>query len=291
MTIAVACNLADGIVLGSDSAITILGAVRTPQGDREGVLKVYNDGEKLFPLYKLPIGIVTYGLAQLKQRTIESYIREFEHTQNKGDLAEGSVKDIANELWKFFHQKYQEAFAAALEQKAGIPFDEVDASIRPKLGFIIGGFSHSEYLSEMWEVTVHSGSIDDGVQQIRAPGKFGANWRGEIGGVRRFHKGFSFGYLDAVIKAILEHHDVQMTDELRQKIQSIIDQAEYAIPWEGMPLQEGIDYVKFCLDIMINQTKFVVGAPTCGGNVRIAVIQRDEGFHFVTDTGFAVRTL
>jgi|GEM_PF-1222043 len=289
MTIAVACNLADGLIIGADSAVTVQGAVNTPQGRQEGILKVYNDAEKVFSFYSLPVGIVTYGLSLLKQRTIQSYIRQFEHEHTVKDVLEWKLEKIANEIWTFFNDKYRESFASALEEKHQKGFDEIPTNDRPGIGFMIGGYSPGEYLSELWEVNVHSQTSEEGVHVLRSPGTFGSNWRGEIEGVRRLHKGFSFQHLDAVISNILDFYNVEMQPELLKKIQTIVNEAEYQIPWDGMPLQEGIDYVKFCLDIMINQTKFVIGAPTCGGNVRLAVIQHDR-FEEVTDTDFAIRT-
>lgn len=291
MTIAVACNLADGVVMGADSAITIHGAVETPTGKQEGIVKVYNDAEKLFQLYELSVGVVTYGVAQLNLRTIDSYIREFEHEHSPKEVREWSIQQFAKELWGFFNIRYRKAFTAVLEQKCEKPFDEIEPQKRPALGLMVGGFNPNEYLSELWDVMVHSQNAEDGVKQTRKPGDFGSSWRGQIEGVRRFHKGFSFEHLQSVIDVILKHFDVQMDQELEQKIKPIVGQAEYIIPWGGMPLQEGIDYVKFCLDIMIGQTKFVIGAPTCGGNVRIGVIQRDKGLRFVTETGFEMRTV
>ena len=87
VTIAVACNLADGVVMGVDSAITIHGIVKLPDGGQQsGIMKVYNDAEKLFPLFDLPVGIASFGLAQLELRTIQSYVREFEHNQSQEEV-------------------------------------------------------------------------------------------------------------------------------------------------------------------------------------------------------------
>jgi hypothetical protein len=291
MTIAVGCNLSDGVVMGVDSAITISGKVNTPQGEQEGVLKVYNDARKLFPLFDLPIGIATYGVAQLELRTIESYVREFEHENDIDKVKDWPIEKTSIELWTFFNEKYRETFSDELEKKHNKPYDEIDPNDRPTLGLLVGGFSPGEYLSEVWDVMVHASNEQDGVKQSRAPGNFGSNWRGQVEGIRRFHKGFSFQHLDSLVGTILGHFNQNMDQELHSKIQSIIQSSEYIVPWGGMPLQEGIDYVKFCLDIMINQTKFVIGAPTCGGNVHICVVQRDEGFTLVTNPDFEVRML
>jgi hypothetical protein len=45
-----------------------------------------------------------------------------------------------------------------------------------------------------------------------------------------------------------------------------------------MPLQEGIDHVRFLLDVVIGYYRFAVGAPVCGGATRIAVVSRRRGF-------------
>jgi hypothetical protein len=42
MSVAVLCNLSDGLIIGADSAITVR--------DADGIQKVFEDGEKLFQL-------------------------------------------------------------------------------------------------------------------------------------------------------------------------------------------------------------------------------------------------
>jgi hypothetical protein len=46
VTVAVSCNLSDGVILGVDSAVT----VPAPQG----IVKVYENAEKLFSLGSAP---------------------------------------------------------------------------------------------------------------------------------------------------------------------------------------------------------------------------------------------
>ncbi|MBP7963960.1 MAG: hypothetical protein KBG20_17870 [Caldilineaceae bacterium] len=291
MTIAVACCLADGIIMGADSAITITGVLETPEGRHAGVLKVYNDADKLFSLHDLPVGIVTFGLASLGKRTVQSYIREFEHSNKESNMESWSIEKLSRELWRFFETRYREELGKTVALDSGIPYSEVEPAELPILGFMVGGFGPEEHLPELWEVIINSREEDKGVTQKREPGNFGSDWGGQIEGVIRFHKGFSFPGLQEIITAILKHHNLEMTSSLNEEIIQIIRSVEYMIPWDGMPLQQGVDYVKFCLDIMINQTKFVVGAPTCGGNVRIAVIRQNEGFRSVADNNFEVRRI
>lgn len=272
MTIAIGCNLADGVVLGADSAMTLANAA--------GVLKVYNDAEKLFTLYSMPLAMVTYGSATLENRTIQSHIREFEATHNPEEISQSSVEDVCKRLWTFLRAVYERSCQAAGMDLAVTPIEQ-----RPALGLLVGGFGAGQYLSEVWELAIHADTADRGVIAKRPRGVFGCIWKGMTEGVVRFHKGFSFGHLNAVIETIKGHAGVTIDTDLRRKIDEVVRSAEYYIPFDGMPLQEGVDYVRFLLDVMINQTRFVVGAPMCGGRVRIAVVQT-TGVQWVTETPF-----
>jgi hypothetical protein len=283
MTIAVGCNLADGVVFGVDSAVTISGQVQTPNGTQTGVLKVYNDAEKLFPIYDLPIMAATYGAASLQSRTIRSHVREFEASQNRDTIAGQPVETVARELWQFLATAYRQEFVARGVDILSKPIEQ-----RPPLGILLGGFGPGEYLSEIWELSVQADSDQTGVVLKRARGTFGAVWKGTTEGVTRFHKGFSPQHLDRVLQVIFEHVGVTAPDAaLEMKIRDVLRAAEYHIPFDGMPLQEGVDYVRFLLDIMIRQTRFVVGAPTCGGPVRIAVVQ-SHGLEWVRQGSFNI---
>ena len=69
MTVAVACNLAEGVVLGVDSAVTM-------SNQQKQVIKTYEHAEKIFKLGEKPVGIATYGLGAIGNRIIGSYVRE-----------------------------------------------------------------------------------------------------------------------------------------------------------------------------------------------------------------------
>ena len=99
--------------------------------------------------------------------------------------------------------------------------------------------------------------------------------------------------LQAVATALAQEFKVDISvpglgPRLGALIESTVAPFEYQVPFAAMPLQEGIDYVKFLLDMMILQHRFVMGAPTCGGPVRIAVVRKQEGFKWVSSRGFAV---
>lgn len=67
MSVAVTCNLSDGLILGVDSAVTI--------SSGQGVNKVYESAEKIFQLGDKRVGIAIYGVAGLGERSIGSFSR------------------------------------------------------------------------------------------------------------------------------------------------------------------------------------------------------------------------
>jgi len=69
MTVAVFCNLSEGVILGVDSAASFPGP--------GGVAKVYENAEKLFQLANRPIGVAVFGLGGLGTRSIGCYLRKF----------------------------------------------------------------------------------------------------------------------------------------------------------------------------------------------------------------------
>lgn len=66
MTIAICLKVGDGVVLGADSASTLMSG--------GGVLNVYFNAEKVINLRKgFPIGALTYGLGGLSGRSIRAW--------------------------------------------------------------------------------------------------------------------------------------------------------------------------------------------------------------------------
>lgn len=272
MTIAIACNLPDGVVLGADSAHSIVGPDGKPT-------LVFNDGEKLFTLWKKPIAVVHYGVVTLRQRTIESHVREFE--AKRADLADkaASVGEVAAELWKSLHAAYAEELKA-------LKLEHLKPEERGDLGLLVGGFSAGEYLSEVWEISVHLDDESTAVRNIFARGVFNTAWRGMTEGLVRFHRGVPLEHADRIIKMVLEHHGIEsLDDDLAQKVVGFLDGLAFQVPFWALPLQEGVHYVRFCLDVMVNQSRFVADSAGCGGSVRMAVIH-NERVEWVTDSRF-----
>lgn len=287
MSVVITCNLSDGVLVGTDSAIAIQGKVPGPNGMHTGILKIYNNTEKLFQLKELPIAIATCGIGMLGERSIGSYVKEFEFSIKDGDnkkFKTKTVKQISKALRQFFLKKYQEVLAPALEKELGVKYDKVPDDKKPLLELIVAGFSPNEYLSEVWHIRIPLKDDKSGFTWIREKGQFGTNWFGVTEPIFRLIKGHGKKVPDILIDYFVKTYKLDFTDKDKTAIEGILRGFEYQIPYAAMPIQEGVDHIKFLLDLVINQTKYVIGAEICGGPIKIGVVQRGEKeFRIITD--------
>ena len=70
MSIAVVCNLSDGVILGADSAITVTASAGAQEKRMGLIAKIYNEAEKVFGLSDFPIGIANFGVGMMEARSI-----------------------------------------------------------------------------------------------------------------------------------------------------------------------------------------------------------------------------
>ncbi len=299
MSIVVTCNLSDGVIVGTDSAVTIQGEITTGEGKPTGgILKVYNHSEKLFQLEDLPICIASFGLGILGERTIGSYVKEFEFFIKKAKktnkkyykkLKNLSVEEITFLLREFFLEKYEEAMTVFLKKEQGAKYSEVPEEHKPLIGLVVAGISPNQYLSEIWQILIPIKDPNKAIIKIRERGSFGANWFGQIEPLTRLIKGSSNALPNSILDYLIRKHNISFDNNDRVQIKEIIKRFEYKIPYQAMPIQEGIAHVKYMLDVVIGQTRFVIGAPICGSPIRIGVIRRGETiFKFITDNALTV---
>ncbi len=276
MSVAVSCNLPEGVVLGVDSAITLPGPTPPPgqplppnimQG---GVLKVYEDAEKLFQLGDRPIGVATFGLGVIGNRTIGSYLREFVLSDpNQVVSGPTTVQQIAEELRHFFMSRYQQIIVPLVEQVHGKPFDQVPQEQRPALGLVVGGFSYGAYLSEVWMFVLPIHATPNSTQLTRGQGDFNSNWFALFEPIHRYVKGWSPALLAELISFFETQRGSPLTPAEKQQVDALVAKHEFAIPVAAMPLKVGTEYTRFLVELVINHHKYAIGAPVVGGHAKI----------------------
>lgn len=266
MSVAVAGNFPDGVVLGVDSAVTL--------SDANGqVAKVYEHAEKLFQIGEKPIGIATFGLAILGARGIGSYLREFEIQNPKSIISKpASVQDVVEELRKFFMQIYQTTVVPDLEAQKGKKFHELTEAEKPILGLAVGGFSGADPFSEIWEILIPIHNTPNSATQWCHPKEFRCAWFAINEPIYRYTKGYDRSLLQELKDYMGNLRGTPLNSSEVQAIDTIAAKYEYPFPCSGMPIREGMAYVRFQVELVINHHRFSIGAPVVGGDARIGVV-------------------
>jgi len=253
MTIVIALQASEGLVLGSDSAVSL----KHPEG---GILNIFEYAEKLSPIKDYPIGTLTWGIGSIGDRPIKSLVSEFSdglesflRVTTSYATPKYTVREIAERLHTFMKGKY----AQAGEQSV--------------LGMYIGGYSEGSFFPEGYEFEIpRSEEVTRLFPDRDGKPNFGFVWRGTPGPITRLIKGYDIR-TPKIFKG-----DAPLTEEEKKAL----DGLSYSIPIGSMPLQDGIDLVKFLVSTAIGISRFGIGAPVCGGEIDIAVVTRD-GFRWV----------
>ena len=277
MSLVVAANFTDGVVLGTDSSVNLPGpptdyeATLPPGIEGFGsVLKVFEGRETLFPLGQRPIGVAIYGTPQIGNRSIESYLHEFVVSDPNGIITgESTVQMIADELRKFFTQLHEGIVIPFLENFRKKSYDQIPEHERPGFGFVLGGYSAKSYSGEIWQVYVPT--FKEPIQ-LRKPGDHSFNWIGSIDQINRYLKGYSEDMLVELRQYIVKAHPNLFSLEEQNEINAILTKSEYLIPTSVMPLAVGIEFVRFLIEFAINHHRFAMGPAFVAGRPKIGIV-------------------
>ena len=241
--------------MAADSAVTLHGQIQTPSGVADTVVQQFNFANKVTRFKDYPIGLMSWGLASISDRSIQSLIMEFEHTyQSAKGLAEPfTVNGIADDLLAFMKDRYETAYT--------------DPNSRPVLGMLVGGYSKNEFFADAYTCELSSANAAwTQTRPKKTDGRpsFGANWFGQTQPLQRLIKG----------------HDPRGLSELVARgadaaiIQKWVDDnaSEFPLVFDGMPLQDAIDFANYAIQVVIGAFRFGIGPQLCGGAVDIAVI-------------------
>lgn len=263
MTIAVVLKIGDGIVMGADSAATLSGGTH--------VANVYFNAEKLFNLVKgWPVGTVTYGLGGLDGRSIYNLAKELrerlggDHADWATDKTSYTVAEIAQKLRSFFYGEYY---------LKDYPAGSLDDGKYPTMGFMIAGYSAEATQPEVWGVTIDANGNCDSPQERAGPTTESAIFaEGQSEAAARVLRGWS----PTVLRGLTDAGVPQ--EEALKFLQGL---AYERLIHSAMPLQDGIDLVRYVVDIQIGFVRFTPGAPTVSKPVDLAAITKHEGFRWI----------
>lgn len=263
MTISIGIKVNDGLVIASDSALTLSGG--------EGVSNVYMNGSKIVNLHKtLPIGVAYWGLASLGGHNFAFWLKELRlrldgksisHESWKVNVLNYNMIDIANRVSEFFG----EILASQQNLYPHLVFQE--------FGLLVAGFSTNSLVPETYVIRQAGNTI--GAPYDPISGGSGCFWHGQPELINRILNGYSANLSQALVNLKVDPADVPAyTNAIAAQTQVPLIQAD-------MPIQDAIDLATFLADATVKFTKFAPGANVVDGPIDIATITRHEGFKWV----------
>jgi hypothetical protein len=249
MTICVSVKVRDGLVLSTDSMSQIQTADANTGEVR--VIKAYSNARKLFQIVALPIGAMSWGLGNIGNRSIHSFMIEFNRM-----AVNGGTSDVCQSLYTFIKGAYDTAFAAVEPQQ------------RPVLGFFVAGYSPGAVFAEEWEFELPT---DDGPKIVKPQEQFGAAWRGIWIPFTRIYYGYDPRFTGRLLAAGVT--------------QDVIDQAlgdlQTNVVFDGMPVQDAANFARYIVETTVGIATFDAGTASCGGPLQVATILPEAGFEWV----------
>jgi len=260
MSIVASVKVFDGVALGADSMTQIWGSV----GSTMGIIKTYQNAKKIFQISNLPIGVMTYGVGNIGKRSMESLINEF---QKDNQLNKESIQKVTEKLHLFLLEKYKKEFPTLADSS-------------PTLGIFVAGYSSTEkHLAGEYEFVLPQDK--ETVRAVKPLEQFGASWRGISEPISRLLMGF-----DPHIVELLRANAIP--EESITQIANLLPKLFLQIAFDGMPLQDAIEFLKFILQTTIWTTTFMIGTPSCGLPIDVAIIT-PNGFQWIEQKGYSLK--
>ena len=266
MTIAISLKIGDGIILGADSAVMLAGPGQYPQN-------VYFNAEKIINLVKgLPLGAVTYGLGGFGGRSAARLAKDLRWRLSEPghpwqvNPVDYTVEEVAERVKEFF-------------------YDELYLDVYPEggaetcFGFLVAGYGPRSLEGEVWGFDVSEEGVCSGPYNA-IPQADGLLYRGEGEALHRLLRGWSDRTLENLERLGLPQSVILQTIEAAAPL------------WSAhMPLQDGIDLVRYLADVACGFVRYSDQLTTIAPPTDIAVITLHEGFRWVARKRYYSREL
>ncbi len=253
MTICVVVKVAEGLVLAADSAATLQGIIA---GKPAGVLQLFEFANKIARIKDYPIGVMSWGLGSISDRSIQSLIMEWEYNyKNKKNNAQYTVQKVGQDLLTFLKKRYNKAYPPKGD--------------RPLLGLFVGGYSARQFFADEYTYEFPASKRLERQRPDTSGGRpdFGTNWFGLTDALERLIKGYDPTALNELVNRGADQAIVQkwVDDSV----------SELPLVFDGMPIQDAVDFANYAVQLTIGRFRFGPGPPLCGGDIDIAVITPD----------------
>jgi hypothetical protein len=249
LTLILAIQVQDGVVLASDSAMAHHG-------------HVYYNAEKILPIARgWPIGVAICGDGAIGSSSLSNLMKEFEtrlsQKSTRLDRAHYTIKDVVLRLGEFL-----EDFATTHETPTNTTL-------------IVTGYSAGDDLPQTWNLRLTGGKISEAAT-IWDRHAYGVNWDGQGACIHRLLMDLELPSRQSEpisdARAFKAHKDVEGHS---------VDSPVLVTP--GMPILDAVEIAQFLMETSITFERYRADQDkrTIGGPIDLAVVTQHNGFRWI----------
>lgn len=265
MSLGIAFKGPEGIVLATDSRVTLNVETKQPDGTRLIFPSTFDNATKLLKVNGQDhVGVITFGLGAIgtrEPRTAHSFIPEFEAELNANSNERLSTEEFAAALSGFFMRQWS---------TLGMP--SPSSYQNEPMVFVVGGYDNNAAYGRIFQFLIPS--APDPAEQLRE--EFGTLWGGQSEFVDRIINGY-----DGRLTSYLQDWLGQGPEKAQQIAGDMKQQLSMQIPYQFLPLQDCVDLSIFLIRATINLQRWAIGHRGVGGAIDVATITRTEGYQVV----------
>lgn len=252
----------EGIVMAADSRLTRTkptknSIVSPPSESLQKTVYIYettytlsDNTQKVFLIKKVNVGVSFCGNAFIDGMTVADFIRRFEIEKvSPTDTAE----EVARKLSEYYKGSGTHFFVCGYNEDIPFVYDVINGYSRSNISTstvnqTVPKESEDNDETQEQEIGIPENVLIKNVDEIAIPTDptitFGALWAGR----------------KTAISKIVNNPPILNAD------------------WNTMPLKDAIDFAEFLIDTTIKYERFCDDIQTCGGDIDILVITKDEAF-------------
>ena len=143
------------------------------------------------------------------------------------------------------------AYVGFYEEVFSEKFDKIPDEHKGTLGLIVGGFSPGAFLSEVWQILIPWHSTQRSPSRFYAPGEFGGASFAANDPILRYMNGIDLSLSTEILAHIEKLLGRSVTQAEKDDYWKLIQQYRYPLMVDAMPIQAGVDWVRFQLNLVI----------------------------------------
>ena len=256
VSLCVAINGPEGVVLGADTRLTLSRGEHPVTFDNASKLLHISDS----------VAAATYGTATIGTQPVHTFVSAFKRqlpdllrTDGRTDVGGMdpplTVKEYAEYLRRFFLDKWKAAHGET----------------PPSTSLLVGGVSLGEPHGEVARIDNFASPV------VETPWRFGMRWGGQVGTVNRLVKGCD----PSLLRHFADQYPTEIGTSILDHFKKWDSQTNVTLPYDSMPLQDCIDLAVLLIDTTIRLQSLSMTDRGVGGQVEIMAITPEGGTEWI----------